>query len=68
MLPGEENFNQVEIEENIPQELLRYLKQQTLMVPLPISEMQRIQNNKRKRPQSAKFVNYLDYEPKKTSR
>ena len=37
--------NQVEIEENIPQELLRYLKQQTLMVPPPISEMQRIQNN-----------------------
>ena len=45
MLPGEENFNQVEIEESIPQELLRYLKQQTLMVPPPISEMQRIQNN-----------------------
>ena len=45
VLPREENFNQVEIEENIPQELLRYLKQQTLMVPPPISEMQRIQNN-----------------------
>ena len=45
VLPGEENFNQVEIEENIPQELLRYLKQQTLMVLPPISEMQRIQNN-----------------------
>ena len=45
VLPGEENFDQVEIEENIPQKLLRYLKQQTLMVPPPISEMQRIQNN-----------------------
>ena len=45
VLPGEEIFNQVEKEENIPQELLRYLKLQTLMVPPPISEMQRIQNN-----------------------
>ena len=45
VLSGEENFNKVEKEENIPQELLRYLKQQTLMVPPPISEMQRIQNN-----------------------
>ena len=30
MLPGEEGFNQVAMEENIPQELLRYLKQQSL--------------------------------------
>ena len=27
VLPGEEGFNQVAMEENIPQELLRYLKQ-----------------------------------------
>ena len=32
-------------ENRISQELLQYLKQQTLMVPQPISEMQRIQNN-----------------------
>ena len=30
VLPGEEGFNQVAMEENIPQELLRYLKQQNL--------------------------------------
>ena len=45
MLPGEEGFNQAAMEENIPQELLRYLKQQNLMVHPRISEMQRIQNN-----------------------
>ena len=32
-------------ENRISQELLQYLKQQTLMVPPPISEMQRIQNS-----------------------
>ena len=30
MLPGEEGFNQVAMEEKIPQGLLRYLKQQNL--------------------------------------
>ena len=30
VLPEEEGFNQVAMEENIPQELLRYLKQQNL--------------------------------------
>ena len=30
VLPGEEGFNLVAMEENIPQELLRYLKQQNL--------------------------------------
>ena len=30
VLPGEEGFNQAAMEENIPQELLRYLKQQNL--------------------------------------
>ena len=28
--PGEEGFNQVTMEENIPQELLKYLKRQNL--------------------------------------
>ena len=32
-------------ENRISQELLKYLKQQTLIVPPPISQMQRIQNN-----------------------
>ena len=45
VLPGEERFGKGFEENRISQELLRYLKQQTLMVPPPISEMQRIQNN-----------------------
>ena len=45
VLPGEERFDKGFEEHRISQELLRYLKQQTLMVPPPISEMQRIQNN-----------------------
>ena len=45
VLPGEERFDKGFKENRISQELLRYLKQQTLMVPPPISEMQRIQNN-----------------------
>ena len=45
VLPGEERFDQGFEENRISQELLKYLKQQTLMVPPPISEMQRIQNN-----------------------
>ena len=45
VLHGEERFDKGFEENRISQELLRYLKQQTLMVPLPISEMQRIQNN-----------------------
>ena len=45
VLPGEERFDKGFEENRISQELLRYLKQQTLMVPPPISEMQRIQNN-----------------------
>jgi len=32
MLPGEEGFNQVGMEGNIPQELLRFLKQQNLSI------------------------------------
>ena len=45
VLPGEERFDKGFEEHRISQELLWYLKQQTLMVPPPISEMQRIQNN-----------------------
>ena len=45
VLPGEERFDKGFNENRISQELLRYLKQQTLMVPPPISEMQPVQNN-----------------------
>ena len=45
VLPGEERFHKGFEENRISQELLQYLKQQTLMSPPPISEMQRIQNN-----------------------
>ena len=45
VLPGEERFEKGFDDSRISQELLQYLKQQTLMVPPPISEMQRIQNN-----------------------
>ena len=45
VLLGEERFDKGFEENRISQELLRYLKQQTLMVPPPISEIQRIQNN-----------------------
>ena len=45
VLPGKERFDKGFEENRISQELLWYLKQQTLMVPPPISEMQRIQNN-----------------------
>ena len=45
VLPGEERFDKGFEENKISQELHRYLKQQTLMVPPPISAMQRIQDN-----------------------
>ena len=35
VLPSEEGFNQAGFKENIPQELLKYLKQQTLS-PVPL--------------------------------
>ena len=44
VLPGEEEFNQVAMEENIPQELLRYLKQQNLLSDLLLPAMQRLQS------------------------
>ena len=45
VLPGEERFDKGFEENRISQQLLQYLKQQTLMVPPSIPEMQRIQNN-----------------------
>ena len=45
VLPGEERFDKGFDDNRISQELLKYLKQQTLIVPPTISEMQRIQNN-----------------------
>ena len=45
VLTIEEGFNQAEFQENIPQELLKYLKQQTLS-PVPLlPAMQEIQGN-----------------------
>ena len=44
MLPEEEGFNQVAMEENIPQELLRYLKQQNLSSDPLLPAMQRLQS------------------------
>ena len=45
VLPGEERFDKGFEENRISQELLQYPRQQTLMMPPRISEMQRIQNN-----------------------
>ena len=45
VLPSEEGFNQAGFQENIPQELLKYLKQQTLSPVLPLPAMQEIQGN-----------------------
>ena len=44
VLPGEEGFNQVAMEETIPQELLRYLKQQNLSSDPLLPAMQRLQS------------------------
>ena len=44
VLPGEEQFNQVRMEENIPQELPRYLKQQNLSTDPHLSAMHRLQS------------------------
>ena len=45
VLPSEEGFNQAGFQKNIPQELLKYLKQQTLS-PVPLlPAMQEIQGN-----------------------
>ena len=44
VLPGEEEFNQAAMEESIPQELLRYLKQQNLSSDPLLPAMQRLQS------------------------
>jgi len=44
VLPGEEGFNQVQVEGNIPQELLRCLKQQNLSTDPHLLAMQRLQS------------------------
>jgi len=43
-IPGEEGFKQIEVEGNIPQELLRYLKQQNLSTDPHLPAMQRLQS------------------------
>ena len=45
VLPSEEGFNQAGFQENIPQELLKYLKQQTLSPVALLPAMQEIQGN-----------------------
>ena len=45
VLPSEEKFDKGGVEANISQELLQYLKQQNLMIPPVIPEIQRLQNN-----------------------
>ena len=45
VLPGEEKFDKDEVEDKVSQELLQYLKEQKLMAPPVIPEMQRLQNN-----------------------
>ena len=45
VLPGEEKFDKDEVEDKVSQELLQYMKQQKLMAPPAIPEMQRLQNN-----------------------
>jgi len=44
VLPREEGFKQIEMEGNIPQELLRYLKQQNLSTEPHLPAMQRLQS------------------------
>ena len=44
ILPGEERFNQAEMQENIPHELLKYLKQQNLSITPLLPAMQQLQD------------------------
>ena len=44
VLPGEERFNQAGMQENIPHELLKYLKQQNLSTTPLLSAMQQLQD------------------------
>ena len=45
VLPSEEGFNQARFQENIPQKLLKYLKQQTLSPVSLLQAMKEIQSN-----------------------
>ena len=45
VLPSEDGFNQAGFQNNIPQELLKYLKQQNLSPVPPLPSMQEIQGN-----------------------
>ena len=45
VLPSEEEFSQVEIQENIPQELLKYLKQQNLSTVPLLPAMQQLKSS-----------------------
>ena len=45
VLPGEERFNKGEMGDKVSQELLKYLKQQKLMAPSVIPQMQRLEHN-----------------------
>ena len=67
VLPGEERFDKGFEEHRISQ-LLRYLKQQTLMVPPPISWNRCLQLESVHAPSLSNFVTYLDPEPKRASR
>jgi len=44
VLPGEEGFKKIEMDGNIPQELLRYLKRQNLSTDPHLPAMQRLQS------------------------
>ena len=45
VLPGEERFDQGDMQQNISQELLQYLKQQNLATPPVLPAMQRLRDN-----------------------
>ena len=45
VLPSEEGFNQAGFQENIPQELLKYLKQQNIATPQVLPAMQEIKGS-----------------------
>ena len=45
VLPGEQGFDKGEMGDKVSQELLKYLKQQNLMAPSVIPQMQRLEHN-----------------------
>ena len=58
VLQGEERFEQSEAQDNVSRALLKYVKQQNLMAPPVISEMQRLQNNMDDLPYRAELGDY----------